>query len=369
MEEAGAGAEDPAVEAAVRRLAASVEAERERLRAAGRRGAEEAARLAAELGQLRARAEESCRAERAKIEEEWARLWALQQQMTVPRASAGAGVLRISCCGREFSMPRAFLGSVEGSYLNHMFSDAFIHSIPRDSEGRLFLDFNPDCFAFIVDWLSRRQGRSDAPFPPVPPEQQLGVDTLLEALHLMPFVGANRVSPTHGTSLAVLGSDVRATLDGWQVVAAERPLGPLGASRFEVHVAANTDSEQGGLAVGVCGRVPVGAETCSLHLQHAVLYVSGNGPVGSALAGHNVQKGIRLAEGDVLGVKYDFGTRTVQWYYNRAFVGTSSIKAESQEHMLALYPVLALRCRGQHVRAEFGGVPAKGPPQDDRGRP
>ena len=73
------------------------------------------------------------------------------------------------------ALPSYKLLPATGSYLNHMFSDAYIQSVPRDDEafretsacvlntlqhnsesrrqGRYFLDFNPTCFGIIVDWL------------------------------------------------------------------------------------------------------------------------------------------------------------------------------------------------------------------------
>merc|ERR1712070_724637 len=93
-------------------------------------------------------------------------------------------VLEINCSGRMFSLPKSALCSIEGSYLNHMFSDAFIQDVPRDPQGAYFLDFNPICFKYVVDYLNEVRTRPEHQPPQVPPEHQQNMDVLAEALRL-----------------------------------------------------------------------------------------------------------------------------------------------------------------------------------------
>merc|ERR1712190_531271 len=188
---------------------------------------------------------------------------------------------------------------------NHMFSDAFIQSVPKDRMGRFFIDFNPFCFSIICQFLEDRLIRPDAPVPRVPPEQQLNMDLLAEALKLKQFLRTNSIASSHATSLKVLGNSVQATYTGWQIISAQTPLPMANTSYFEMKVLSNPDQKKGGLAVGVCGHVPTGTEVHSIRIPDAVWYNSNSGLIGAAIAVENVTKGIQLAEGSVLGIKHD----------------------------------------------------------------
>jgi len=240
-----------------------------------------------------------------------------------------------------------------------MFSDAFVQNIPRDSEGRYYLDFNPNCFGLIIEYLQNRHLRADSPIPVIPMEQKQNMDLLAEALRLKPFLLENRVSSVHGTSLQVTpGTNmIRATHPGWQIVASQHPMPMAGSSYFEVKIISNPDPVRGGLAVGLCGHVPQGAEVHTIRLADSVMYNSSNGLVGDAFAGHDVAKGVQLTEGSTIGVKHDLATRSLVWYHNRNPIGSSMLKAESLERMRTLYPVFALYVPDMKIQVDFT-VPA-----------
>lgn len=316
------------IESSFRRLLAAIEAERERIRIAWQQITEESTIQSRELKRLKQDTEEWCSAERNNIENEWKRLDKLRERMAVLWPSEKSEVLEINCSGRHFSLPKTALCAIEGSYLNHMFSDAFVQSVPRDPQGRFFLDFNPECFSLIVELIKARQVRPDAPAPPVPAEQQQNMDLLAEVLNLRAFLCPNTIARNHATSLTVQGNTIQATMPGWQVISAQNPLSMSGAAYFEIKVLSNPDTLKGGLAVGVCGHVPQGAEVHSIRIADSALYNSHVGLIGPAVAVENVTKGVQLLEGSIFGVKFDVGLRSLQFYFNKVTIGTCTLKVD-----------------------------------------
>jgi len=341
------------IESSYRRLLTSIEAERERIRNTWTQIEAESGRTSEELEQLRHDTEEWCQAERHKIEIEWKRLDKLRERMSIIFPVNRAEVLEINCSGHLFSIQKAALCSIEGSMLNHMFSDAFVQSIPKDQYGRFFLDFNPHCFGIIVEYLDLRMADPDAEVPPIPAKQQQNMDLLAEVLKLKPFLRENSMLLSHTTSLKVTPFTVTATHSGWQVVSARLPIHMSGVAYFEVMVASNPDSKNGGLAIGVCGHVPQGPDTYTIRIPDAVLYNSGNGLIGDSIAAENVTRGIHLVEGSILGVKHDVHTRDLQFYFNGACIGACTLKPEFAEKMQVLYPTFALMTPNQRLQIDF----------------
>merc|ERR1740139_714077 len=99
-----------------------------------------------------------------------------------------------------------------------------IHKVPKDTEDRYYLDFNPHCFKIIVEYLQNRRLKIDAPVPIIPEDQVQNMELLAQALRLKPFLHENCISTVHGTSLAVNGNTITAKHTGWQVIASEHPL-------------------------------------------------------------------------------------------------------------------------------------------------
>ena len=72
--------------------------------------------------------------------------------------------------------------------LPHYVIQSFHHPIPfsqletsGDEEGRFFLDFNPQCFSMVVEYLRNRRLNLDAPLPVVPQVQKRNMELLAEA--------------------------------------------------------------------------------------------------------------------------------------------------------------------------------------------
>jgi len=344
------------IESSFRRLLASVEAEREKIRSMWLTIDTETRKTAQELEKLRQDTEEVCHAERHKIQLDWTRLDKLREKMSVLYPNERERILEINCSGRHFSLPKSSLCNVEGSYLNHMFSDAFIGNVPRDQDGRFFLDFNADCFAMIVDYMKELQETPDAVPPSIPEELQMNMDILAEALNLKVLLRKNFMNPSVASSLQVKDNVIESTHQGWQVVAARDPLPMSGASYFEVRVLANPASSKGGLAIGVCGHIPADKEMFSIRMPGAVVYNSCNGLVGDCIDMENVTKKVPFKEGTLIGVKHDISNRSLVWYVDRLNIGTSIFMQESLEHMRVLYPIIALYVPGQKVQVDFSAI-------------
>lgn len=363
------------IESSFRRLIVSVEAERGRIRSTWQQIAEETRVTEGELDRLKQDTQEWCNAEKLKIESEWKRLDRLKERMSVLFPADKNEVLDINCSGTLLTLPKAALCSIEGSYLNHMFSDAFIQSVPRDKQNRYFLDYHPQCFSVVCDFLTARMEKPELPAPLVSPELQQSMDLLVDALQIKPFLRVNSVSTSVQTSLRISGNIITASHHGWQVVAAQYSLPMSCNAYFEVKILANPDQNRSGLAIGVCGHSPQGTEVHSIRLSDSVLYNSNVGVIGTALALENVQRGLKLEEGCVLGIKHEVGARTLNFFFSRTTngplmnIGSCSLKTECLERMRTLFPIFALHVPGQKIQVDFtSGSPTKSTVRSAQGR-
>lgn len=351
------------IESSFRRLLASIEADREKIRSMWLMIDGETRSTQQMLEKLRQDTEELCHAERHKIQAEWTRLDKLREKMSILYPNEREQILEINCSGRHFLLPKSSLCNIEGSYLNHLFSDAFEPSVPKDKDGKYFLDFNSDCFAVIVDYLKLLQEKPDAPPPEIPEPMQQNMDILAEALNMKVLLRKNSVHEGVKGSLKVNVSEniVESTHQGWQVACARDPLPMSGAAYFEVRVLANPASGQGGLAVGVCGHRPTEKDAHSIRFPGAVVYNSSTGLVGDCIDMENVTKKIPFKEGSLIGVKHDIANRSLVWYVDRLNVGTSLFQQDKLEDLRVLFPIVALYVPGQRVQIDFGAIsPAAG---------
>jgi hypothetical protein len=366
------------IESSFRRLLSSIASERERYRNAWGEIETERSKTMAKLETLRSETDQWCKGERQKVLSEWKRVDKLREGMTVLEPSEES--FDVNCSGANLTISKRLLCTIEGSLLNHMFSDGFIANIPKDADGRFFLDFNPFCFSLLLQYLQVRYDSGvevAAQFlapPRVPPEQQQNLDVLIEALKLKAFMPINRPNPSHGTSLKCSGIAegrfvVEATHPGWQVISGALPLPMARLSYFEVQVIENNETK-GGLTVGVCGHIPKKHEVHCIRLKDSVVYNSVIGLVGDAFAAENVAKGICLFSGSCMGVRHDAQTHSLEWYYsskakNRTSIGSSVIRPRSQEQLLQMFPVVALSAVGQKVEISFVARPPSSLKGDD----
>lgn len=351
---------DALIESSFRRLLAAIESEREKIRSTWKEVEVDRDNQCQELERLRADTMEWCHREKQKIEAEWKRIEELDSKMMVLRMEDQT-VLEVNCSGQFFSLPRGCLASVKESYLTNMFSDAYLSSMPKDSQGRYLLDFNPTCFGLIVEWLLNKRHQPDAPTPFVPLEQQANMDMLAESLRLTAFQRKNRVSPVHTTSLLVKENTIEASHTGWQVIATQFPLSTATNSYFEVKVLANPDP-RGGMAIGICNHMPQASEIHSIRLANSILYNSNNGIMGDAYGAEDVTKGLQLAEGATMGVKFECETKRLLWYFNRKPVGVTEFLLDKMDEMRTLFPVFCLYQAEQKLSVKLDGTAPSGCP-------
>ena len=97
-------------------------------------------------------------------------------------------IINLNVGGKKMTTKRSTLCQVEGSLLASMFSGRWEDSLARDEDGRIFFDFNPQYFVYILDYLRARTiatAENPAPFRPKLAEDQVKhFDDLVEYLGL-----------------------------------------------------------------------------------------------------------------------------------------------------------------------------------------
>mmetsp|Transcript_53349 Transcript_53349/g.95753 ORF Transcript_53349/g.95753 Transcript_53349/m.95753 type:complete len:389 (+) Transcript_53349:57-1223(+) len=340
------------IESSFRRLIASIESEREKIRSTWTQIDEEEIATQDDLARLKLDTEEWCNAERTKVENEWKRLDRLRERMSV-LWPGDKEVLEINCSGTIYELPKRLLCNIEGSYLNHMFSAAYLQSVPRDDQDRYFLDFNPTCFGIIVGWLIDSEHKRDLPPPPVPESEQMNMDILAEALNLKPFMRHNTIMQHHGTSLMVAGNTVEATHMGWCVVAAEQPLSMAGNTYFEIKILNNPDPTTDRMAFGICAHVPKGTEAHQIRIKDSVLYNSNVGLIGPAVETTTIEQKLSFTSGSTFGIRHDVKNRTLHFWYNKLSIGSCTLNQDALERMSVMYPIFAMHVAGQKIEVDF----------------
>ena len=96
-------------------------------------------------------------------------------------------IINLNVGGEKITTKRSTLCQVQGSLLASMFSGRWEKSLARDENGRIFFDFNPQYFVFILDYLRAKKistPQNPAPLPKVPEEQVKNFNNLVEYLGL-----------------------------------------------------------------------------------------------------------------------------------------------------------------------------------------
>ena len=96
-------------------------------------------------------------------------------------------VIELNIGGQAMTTTRSTLCQVEGSLLSSMFSGRWDNSMSRDKDGRIFLDFNPTYFGYILDYLrAKKIPTADKPatLPTVASNQANNYHKLIEYLGL-----------------------------------------------------------------------------------------------------------------------------------------------------------------------------------------
>jgi hypothetical protein len=243
-----------------------------------------------------------------------------------------------------------------------MFSRQSISEMGRDPQGRIVIDFNPECFTILVEYLHNRRLRPDAPVPVIPSRLKGSMDKFAERLRLKPFLTENKISPVHSTSLWVDSerNSIQATHPGWQVISTTHPLPDIGGY-IEISIENNPNCK-GGMAIGVCGHIPQGSEVHSISVPDCMLYNSCNGILGDCIDGHDVKKELPLEAGSTIGIKNDLQSHRVLWYYKSKDslkvekIGSTILREDALDRMRQLYPVFAMYVPDQRVKVHFNAV-------------
>ena len=96
-------------------------------------------------------------------------------------------IINLNVGGKKMTTKRSTLCQVEGSLLASMFSGRWEDSLTRDEDGRIFFDFNPQYFVYILDYLRARTiatAENPAPLPKVAEDQVKHFSNLVEYLGL-----------------------------------------------------------------------------------------------------------------------------------------------------------------------------------------
>ena len=96
-------------------------------------------------------------------------------------------IIDLNVGGQKLSTSRSTLCQVEGSFLASMFSGRWEDGLKRDKDGAVFLDFNPQHFVLILDYLRQKKIASPenpAPLPKVSEDQLQSFTNLVEYLGL-----------------------------------------------------------------------------------------------------------------------------------------------------------------------------------------
>jgi hypothetical protein len=103
-------------------------------------------------------------------------------------------IINLNIGGQKMTTKRSTLCQVEGSLLASMFSGRWEDGLERDQDGAVFLDFNPQHFGFILNYLRVKRiatPENPAPSPKVPEDQ------LKEFRILVEYFGLNdEIFPT-----------------------------------------------------------------------------------------------------------------------------------------------------------------------------
>ena len=96
-------------------------------------------------------------------------------------------IVQLNVGGQKFTTTRCTLRQVNGSLLATMFSRNWKHGLKRDQEGAVVLDFNPEHFGWILNYL--RAMKISTPeklpdFPQVPNDEIKNLNILLKYLGL-----------------------------------------------------------------------------------------------------------------------------------------------------------------------------------------
>ena len=96
-------------------------------------------------------------------------------------------IIQLNVGGQKFTTTRFTLRQVDGSLLDTMFSRNWTHGLKRDQDGAIALDFNPEHFGWILNYLRAKKISTSEKlpvFPKVPQDEKKNFNILLKYLGL-----------------------------------------------------------------------------------------------------------------------------------------------------------------------------------------
>ena len=136
--------------------------------------------------------------ERVKLKAEIAEYNAEKERMKALTVSDN-DIIHLNIGGQKLTTKRSTLCQVENSLLATMFSGRWEESLERDQDGAVFLDFNPQYFVLILDYLREKriaQLGKPIPLPKVADDQLERFNNLLQYLGLNDEIVPKQITPS-----------------------------------------------------------------------------------------------------------------------------------------------------------------------------
>ena len=136
--------------------------------------------------------------ERAKLKAEIAEYNAEKERMKALTVSDN-DIIQLNIGGQTLTTKRSTLCQVENSLLATMFSGRWEESLERDQDGAVFLDFNPQYFVLILDYLREKriaQPGKAIPLPKVADDQLDRFNNLFQYLGLSDKIVTEEITPS-----------------------------------------------------------------------------------------------------------------------------------------------------------------------------
>src|SRR5690554_1332976 len=142
--------------------------------------------------------------EKKEVEEERSKLE--EEKKAMQKVVSPQEIITLNVGGTIFSTTREALCQVKDSLLASMFSGRWEESLTRDEEGKVFFDFDPELFRFVLSYLrTKKLLQKEIPFPLVPQEK------LLEMNAMRDFLGLTAVEPLLDDSFGFVSPRVTIT--------------------------------------------------------------------------------------------------------------------------------------------------------------
>ena len=123
-------------------------------------------------------------------------------------------IIQLNVGGQKFTTTRFTLRQVNGSLLDTMFSRNWTHGLKRDQDGAIVLDFNPEHFGWILNYLRAKKISTPEKlpaFPKVPQDERKNFKILLKYLGLsdeinLPIVRLSEKFSLRGSKVSLQGN-------------------------------------------------------------------------------------------------------------------------------------------------------------------